>query len=270
MLSFTPPTPQRSPAPPRTRSASEGPAAVLPPPTPSRSQTDGPRRGQRKINEAESGRRPEGPRVTDPQARNTSSSTAPSSNESSPSSFHRQKRAGPSMGADHPPPPPRSRSATGGSGSGSSKAPPRTYPRRHSRAASYASSLPISALVAPHAPSVALSAGGTAYHMRDPRRPPRVQPTGWGPGDGGGAHAWLFFVGFVLFPLWWVASCCVSVPRTRRLGADVEEKGTVVLDDPQVESDARAWRKRCRIMAGVSLMTYVPFIVLVAVFAPRA
>jgi hypothetical protein len=50
-------------------------------------------------------------------------------------------------------------------------------------------------------------------------------------------HAWLFFVGFVLFPLWWVAGFCVPVPRTRRLGEDVEEKGReqVVLDDPQVE-----------------------------------
>jgi hypothetical protein len=32
-------------------------------------------------------------------------------------------------------------------------------------------------------------------------------------------------------------------------------------------SDAKSWRRRCRIMAGVSLITYIPFIVLVAVFA---
>ncbi|KAJ6554895.1 hypothetical protein DFH09DRAFT_1165835 [Mycena vulgaris] len=203
-------------------------------------------------------------------ALNASHSTTASSQ--APSSFHRQKRAKLSMAPDQSLS--RPRSATGGSGSGSSRASPQRHARQLSRAPSHAS-LPISALVSPHAPSVARSAGGTAYHMRDPRKPPRVQPTGWGleSGDGGSpAHAWLFFIGFVLFPLWWVAGFCVPVPRTRRLGGDAEEKGRtapVVLDDPQVEFDARSWRKRCRIMAGVSLVTYVPFIVLIAVFVPR-
>jgi hypothetical protein len=139
---------------------------------------------------------------------------------------------------------------------------------------------------------------GMAYHMQDPRRPARTQPTGWGLtlGDDGGrspVHAWLFFTGFVLFPLWWVAAFGVPIPQTRRLGDEEEgdEKGKgraqVVLDDPQVEfgmsfplcswsqvlmcvdADARSWRRRCRIMAGVSLVTYVPFIVLLAVFLSR-
>lgn len=137
--------------------------------------------------------------------------------------------------------------------------------------------MPISALVSPHAPSVARSGMGTAYHMQDPRKPPRVQPTGWGLalGDGGWrqgggspVHGWFFFIGFVLFPLWWVAGFLVPIPQTRRLGDEEKEKGReqVVLDDPQVEFDAKSWRKRCRIMAGVSLVTYVPFIVLLAVF----
>ncbi|KAJ7846867.1 hypothetical protein B0H14DRAFT_2771132 [Mycena olivaceomarginata] len=141
-------------------------------------------------------------------------------------------------------------------------------------------SIPISALVSPHAPSVARSGMGMAYHMQDPRRPARTQPTGWGLtlGDDGGrspVHAWLFFAGFVLFPLWWVAAFGVPIPQTRRLGDEEEgdEKGKgraqVVLDDPQVEFDARSWRRRCRIMAGVSLVTYVPFIVLLAVFLSR-
>ena len=34
-------------------------------------------------------------------------------------------------------------------------------------------------------------------------------------------------------------------------------------------SDAKSWRRRCRIMAGVSFITYIPFIVLVAIFAWR-
>lgn len=32
-------------------------------------------------------------------------------------------------------------------------------------------------------------------------------------------------------------------------------------------ADARSWRFRCRVMAGISLFTYVPFIVCVAIFA---
>lgn len=126
-------------------------------------------------------------------------------------------------------------------------------------------SIPISALISPHAPSI--SQRSTKYHMRDPRKPPRVQPTPWtlslpvpgeddigyfqrwkwwqkenrahsvGWADGGGSplHAWLFFFGFVLFPIWWVAGLLVRIPETRRIGdADTLEKG-VVLDDPQVE-----------------------------------
>ena len=87
--------------------------------------------------------------------------------------------------------------------------------------------------------------------MRDPRKPPPIQSTPWSlslasgmrePGEGwrgwaerGGSplHAWLFFLGFLLFPLWWVASF-IGIPTTRRLGGNEQEKG-VVLDDPQVE-----------------------------------
>ncbi|KAG6888404.1 hypothetical protein C0995_008408 [Termitomyces sp. Mi166 len=140
-------------------------------------------------------------------------------------------------------------------------------------------SIPISALVSPHAPSVTAS---TTFHMRDPRKPAPIQRTPWSlslpvgrgePGEGwrgwtdrGGSplHAWLFFVGFVLFPLWWIASL-TRIPKTRTL--DGQEKGVVMIDDPQVEHDAKSWRLRCRVMAVISFFTYVPFIVCVAVFA---
>ncbi|KNZ78274.1 hypothetical protein J132_01253 [Termitomyces sp. J132] len=140
-------------------------------------------------------------------------------------------------------------------------------------------SIPISALISPHAPSVAPS---TTFHMRDPRKPAPIQSTPWSlslpagtaePGEGwhgwidrGGSplHAWLFFVGFVLFPLWWIASL-VTIPKTRTL--DGQEKGVVMIDDPQVEHDAKSWRVRCRVMAVISFFTYVPFVVCVAVFA---
>ena len=97
-------------------------------------------------------------------------------------------------------------------------------------------SFPISALVAPHAPSISRS---STYHMRDPRRPPKIQPTEWslklkGPDeDGSPIQAWCFFIGFVLFPIWWVASF-TPIPKTRRVGGTDTEKA-VTLDDPQVE-----------------------------------
>ncbi|KAF7967761.1 hypothetical protein HWV62_33211 [Athelia sp. TMB] len=133
-------------------------------------------------------------------------------------------------------------------------------------------SIPISALVSPHAPSVARS---SRFHMQDPRKPPRARPTGWalrvrdraGEEEGSPAQAWLFFVGFVVFPLWWLAGV-MRTPETRKIGGSDVEKA-VVVDDPQVERDAKAWRFRCRVMSVISLFTYIPFIVLVAVFAPR-
>ena len=75
--------------------------------------------------------------------------------------------------------------------------------------------------------------------MRDPRKPPRVQPTSWAlrrasaEETGSPVHAWMFFVGFVLFPLWWLASFW-RIPQTRSVGGTDTEKA-VTLDDPQVE-----------------------------------
>ncbi|KAI0629978.1 hypothetical protein C8Q77DRAFT_1064680 [Trametes polyzona] len=133
-------------------------------------------------------------------------------------------------------------------------------------------SIPISALVAPHAPSI--SVRSSVYHMRDPRKPPRIQPTPWHlrlrtpEQEGSPIHGWFFFLGFILFPLWYVASVW-RIPQTRQVGGTDTEKA-VTLDDPQVEHDARSWRTRCRIMSVVSFLTYIPFIVLVAVFVPRS
>ncbi|KAE9387288.1 hypothetical protein BT96DRAFT_489234 [Gymnopus androsaceus JB14] len=70
------------------------------------------------------------------------------------------------------------------------------------------------------------------------------------------------------FPLWWAAAV-LNIPRTRRIEGGHDGQKLVVLDDPQVEHDAKSWRFRCRIMSVVSLFTYIPFIILVAIFAPR-
>ena len=96
------------------------------------------------------------------------------------------------------------------------------------------SSIPPSALGSPHAPSVTISIH-TAYRMRDPRRPPKIQPTSWSlrfkseDEEGSPVHAWFFFFGFVVFPAWWVASLW-RIPKT---SGDMEN--AVTLDDPQVE-----------------------------------
>ncbi len=114
-------------------------------------------------------------------------------------------------------------------------------------------SLPISALISPHAPSVTYSG---KYHMRDPRKPAPIQSTpwslsfpsriendqnrwertSWSERGGSPLCAWLFFTGFLVFPVWW-ATWLVGVPQTRRLVDDIvaEREKAVVLDDPQVE-----------------------------------
>ena len=75
--------------------------------------------------------------------------------------------------------------------------------------------------------------------MRDPRKPPRLQATPWAlrfasaEDQGSPVHAWMFFIGFVLFPLWWAASFW-RIPQTRHVGGTDTEKA-VTLDDPQVE-----------------------------------
>ncbi|KAJ7081568.1 hypothetical protein B0H15DRAFT_786298 [Mycena belliarum] len=150
-------------------------------------------------------------------------------------------------------------------------------------------SVSLSALVTPRAPSARGS-----YLLRGPGA--RARPTGWGlvlarpsrEGDDGRAspaHAWFFFGGFVLFPLWWAAACA-PVPQAAagpgekwegQVGDDVQREYGVsvsrIAGDGVADGcwlDARTWRTRCRVMAGVSVVTYVPFIVLVAVFVPRA
>ncbi|KAJ6574006.1 hypothetical protein DFH09DRAFT_1151660 [Mycena vulgaris] len=294
-LSFTSPTPEPSPI---------APNQPLHTPVRTTSSSSINSKGKRKADEVEGGNTPpdvkkqreqkatfaDGPRPLRASNATTVNSTH------APSSFHRQKRArlstpgdsrpGSRSGAD--PQEPHDTAATIGSWSSKKSAPrPQSQqsrtaslhraPSRHSISQS---SIPISALISPHAPSIARS--GNTFHMRDPHKPARIQPTGWALSVGeldlrgadrwrrwteaGGSplHAWLFFLGFLLFPVWWAAAF-IRVLRTRRVGKGKADS-QVVLDDPQLEFDARTWRTRCRIMAAVSCVTYVPFIILIAVF----
>ncbi|KAI0345601.1 hypothetical protein BDW22DRAFT_894366 [Trametopsis cervina] len=183
----------------------------------------------------------------------------------------------PSSRISNPPPSPANRALSRAASTRSmqpsfaSGAPPSAAESRRDRRRSLSEiSIPIGAIVAPQPPSLSRS---STYHMRDPRRPPRIQPTSWVPHtksedeEASPIHAWLFYTAFVLFPLWWIAAF-LPIPRTRHVGGSDTEKA-VTLDDPQIEHDARSWRFRCRIMGCVSFLTYIPFIVLVAVFASR-
>ncbi|KAJ7640130.1 hypothetical protein B0H17DRAFT_1106065 [Mycena rosella] len=290
-LSLTSPTPEPSPILPND-----------PLQTPRNSAVS---KGKRKADEVEGGSTPPdvkkereqkatfavGPRPL--RASNATNATTINSTHA-PSSFHRQKRARLSTSSDSRPgsADPPDTAATVGSWSSRKSGRPQSRQsfshqsrtasihRAPSRRSISQSSIPISALISPHAPSIARS--GHTFHMRDPHKPARIQPTGWALSVGtlelrdadrwrrwteaGGSplHAWLFFLGFVLFPVWWAAAF-LRVLQTRRVGKGKAD-AQVVLDDPQLEFDARTWRTRCRIMAAVSLVTYVPFIVLVAVF----
>ena len=54
--------------------------------------------------------------------------------------------------------------------------------------------------------------------------------------DGTPIQAWLFYVGLVIFPLWWIGAVW-RVPQTRVVGGTDTEKA-VPLDDPQIEFGA--------------------------------
>lgn len=133
-----------------------------------------------------------------------------------------------------------------------------SYSQQHrapSRRSLSQASIPISALISPHAPSIGRL---STFHMRDPRKPNPIQPTpwslsfpstaqsdesrwssrGWLERGGSPLHAWLFFIGFLLFPLWWAAALVIPIPRTRTLGESADTEKGVILDDPQLEHGA--------------------------------
>jgi hypothetical protein len=81
----------------------------------------------------------------------------------------------------------------------------------------------------PHAPS--MSRVSSAYHVRDPRWPPRHMETGWAllfrtfEEENSLVHVWMFYITIVLFPLRWFA----AFGACQRLGS----------------SAGQTWRRRC-------------------------
>ncbi|EJC98474.1 uncharacterized protein FOMMEDRAFT_23708 [Fomitiporia mediterranea MF3/22] len=153
--------------------------------------------------------------------------------------------------------------AVSGASSGAGTVP---FPKRRSLSQS---SIPLSAIVTPRAPSIDRL---SQFHMRDPQKPPPRRDIGWtlrfGSADDKGSPfmAWAFWFGFLFPLLWWFASFW-RIPKTRMVGTDTEK--AVIVDDPFIEREAHAWRLRCRVASVVFFFTYLPVIVLLAVFAPR-
>jgi len=79
----------------------------------------------------------------------------------------------------------------------------------------------------------------------------------------------LFYPGFLFPPLWWIGSFL----RGEKFDSQMASKSRwtswrVQLAREQALS-ASIWRDRCRFMALISLVTYLPVIVLLAVFIPK-
>ncbi|KAN0127963.1 hypothetical protein V8E53_014217 [Lactarius tabidus] len=189
-----------------------------------------------------------------------------------PSSYHDKRVSGPS-----PTPTPSNahntctyssrtsaRSAPHGSSKGPGTGPPESASERERRRSVSQRSIPISALLMPHLLSIGRAS--SAYHMRDLRRPPRRMETGWRCVFARlKRRGRLSRLGCFMSPLCssaLVDRCCLA----RVVGGTDTEKAAP-LDDPQIEFDARSWRFRCCVMAAISLVTDVPFIVCVAIFA---
>ncbi|KIJ56891.1 hypothetical protein M422DRAFT_238482 [Sphaerobolus stellatus SS14] len=229
-------------------------------------------------------------------------SKIPSDASHAPSSYRLPKRirlstpgpGGPSTSTSRPHSPPSRPSSSLRSHNS-----PSPNPRRVSQS-SLASSIPVRAIVSPRAPS--LSSAGTSYHMRDPTlAPSRRHSTQWtgaarrrwgdqdwrGPDGAGGRNGvffpiqgWAFVLGFVLFPLWWIAALGpVRWKSNAREQVQSQDGRGLPLWDTAEEKAARetveydvayTWRRRCRIMSIFGLLLYVPLVVLLAVLVPRA
>lgn len=98
------------------------------------------------------------------------------------------------------------------------------------------SSIPISAIISPHPPSIDRL---SKFHVRDPKKAPPKRSVGWtlrlrtADDHGSPIQAWCFWAGFLFPLLWWFASFW-PIPKTRILDAEK----SIPVDDPNVEHGA--------------------------------
>ncbi|KZS93778.1 hypothetical protein SISNIDRAFT_454208 [Sistotremastrum niveocremeum HHB9708] len=153
---------------------------------------------------------------------------------------------------------------------------------------SIASSIPFSAIMRPVPPSIGRASthgalrGPEGLWMRDPRK--KRHRVGWKPArrdgvDGEklvGIMSVLFYVAFIFPPIWWCTSLLPSSrirkpsseePSATEKNKDKERHDWEVMRD--LQEDFHSWRTRHRIAAVISFVTYIPIIVLLAVFVPR-
>lgn len=175
------------------------------------------------------------PMISPDHSRPTSATHSPTSGDLNPNTSWSSKGSSRATSGIHSQAPSRATSHR------TMSAGPSTAPSRHQKTRSISqASIPLSAIVSPRAPSIDRL---SQYHMRDPRKP-RRRPVGWGlrmgsaEDEGSPVHAWCFWLGLLLPPLWWYASFA-PIPCTRvvGIGTDAAEKG-IQVDDPHVERGA--------------------------------
>lgn len=177
------------------------------------------------------------PMITPDHSRAGSSTNVPafgsiSSKASSRSNVFSQSQSQNIMQSHSSPPRPMSRASRAKSVSVTSAvASGGRMPKRRSMSQS---SIPLSAIITPHAPSIDRR---SSYYMRDPRKLPK-RTVGWtlrlrsADDEGSPIQAWAFWLGFFLPVLWWIASFW-HVPQTRMVGTDPEK--AIPMDDPHIE-----------------------------------
>lgn len=139
----------------------------------------------------------------------------------------------------------RASRAMSGTSSGAGTVP---FPKRRSLSQS---SIPISAILSPRAPSLDRL---SSFHMRDPQKPSPKRDVGWSlrlssrDEKGSPFMAWAFWFGFLFPLLWWVASFW-RIPKTRMVGTDTEK--AVIVDDPFFE------RGKCNIQISIYLCNLI-------------
>jgi len=79
----------------------------------------------------------------------------------------------------------------------------------------------------------------------------------------------LFYPGFLFPPLWWIGSFLFGPKFDSQVASDQKWSSLRVQLARDQELSAKVWRDRCRFAALVSLVTYLPLIVLLAVFIPK-